>query len=102
MRRERFFSHLPLAAKISLLVGLMGLVSMAIIGYAMVSMRQMDTQYRTLIALESELTHSFGDASVLLALGLISSPLALWVLRGLERGEVVIVRGWLRRLRRTA
>ncbi|PIF93167.1 signal transduction histidine kinase [Acidovorax sp. 62] len=67
MRRERFFSHLPLAAKISLLVGLMGLVSMAIIGYAMVSMRQMDTQYRTLIALESELTHSFGDASVLLS-----------------------------------
>ena len=67
MRRERFFSHLPLAAKISLLVGLMGLVSMAIIGYAMVSMRQMDTQYRALIALESELTHSFGDASVLLS-----------------------------------
>ncbi len=67
MRRERFFSHLPLAAKISLLVGLMGLVSMTIIGYAMLSMRQMDTQYRALIALESELTHSFGDANVLLS-----------------------------------
>ena len=75
MRRERFFSHLPLAAKISLLVGLMGLVSMAIIGYAMLSMRQMDIQYRALIALESELTRSFGEASVLLSKthGLVSS-----------------------------
>ena len=34
-----------------LLVGLMGVVSMAIIGYAMVHMRQMDEQYRTLISL---------------------------------------------------
>ncbi len=42
MTRESFFSNLPLAAKITLLVGLMGAVSMAIIGYAMASMRQMD------------------------------------------------------------
>ena len=31
----------------------------------------------------------------------IGYPLALWVLRGLEPGEVDVVRGWLRRLRRT-
>ena len=31
----------------------------------------------------------------------IGYPLALWVLRGLEPGEVDVVRGWLCRLRRT-
>ena len=68
------FTHAPpdrssqplLAGKITLLVGLMGLVSMAIIGYAMVHMRQMDEQYRTLISLESELAQSFGRTGVLL------------------------------------
>ena len=54
MPRESLFSNLSLAGKITLLLGLMGLVSMAIIGYAMVHMRQMDEQYRTLISLESE------------------------------------------------
>lgn len=67
MTRESFFSNLPLAAKITLLVGLMGAVSMAIIGYAMASMRQMDEQYRTLIKLETELAQSFGHAGVLLS-----------------------------------
>ncbi len=60
MPRESLFSNLSLAGKITLPVGLMGLVSMAIIGYAMVHMRQMDEQYRTLISLESELAQSFG------------------------------------------
>lgn len=66
MPRESLFSNLSLAGKITLLVGLMGLVSMAIIGYAMVHMRQMDEQYRTLISLESELAQSFGRTGVLL------------------------------------
>ena len=66
MPRESLFSNLSLAGKITLLVGLMGLVSMAIIGYAMVHMRQMDEQYRTLISLESELAQSFGRTGTLL------------------------------------
>ena len=66
MPRESLFSNLSLAGKITLLVGLMGVVSMAIIGYAMVHMRQMDEQYRTLISLESELAQSFGRTGVLL------------------------------------
>ena len=66
MPRESLFSNLSLAGKITLLLGLMGLVSMAIIGYAMVHMRQMDEQYRTLISLESELAQSFGRTGVLL------------------------------------
>ena len=66
MPRESLFSNLSLAGKITLLVGLMGVVSMAIIGYAMVNMRQMDEQYRTLISLESELAQSFGRTGVLL------------------------------------
>ena len=69
MPRESLFSNLSLAGKITLLVGLMGLVSMAIIGYAMVHMRQMDEQYRTLISLESELAQSFGR------MGLVSGVL---------------------------
>ena len=67
MPRESLFSNLSLAGKITLLVGLMGVVSMAIIGYAMVHMRQMDEQYRTLISLESELAQSFGRTGVLLS-----------------------------------
>ncbi len=63
---NRYFSNLSLAGKITLLVGLMGVVSMAIIGYAMVHMRQMDEQYRTLISLESELAQSFGRTGTLL------------------------------------
>lgn len=66
MPRESLFSNLSLAGKITLLVGLMGVVSMAIIGYAIVHMRQMDEQYRTLISLESELAQSFGRTGVLL------------------------------------
>ena len=66
MPRESLFSNLSLAGKITLLLGLMGLVSMAIIGYATVHMRQMDEQYRTLISLESELAQSFGRTGTLL------------------------------------
>ncbi|BEU94904.1 response regulator [Acidovorax sp. DW039] len=67
MIRRRLFSNLPLAAKIILLVGLMGLVSMGIVAYAMLSMRQLDAQYRTLITLESELAYRFGSAGMLLS-----------------------------------
>lgn len=64
---RRLFSLLPLTVKIVLLVGLMGVVSMGVVAYAMLSMRQMDSEYRTLIMQESELTYRFGSAGVLLS-----------------------------------
>ncbi len=46
---ERLFLHRPLATKIALLVALMGMISVAVMAYALVSMRGVDRTYRALI-----------------------------------------------------
>lgn len=63
----RRFADLALATKIVLLVGLMGVISIAITVYALVNMRGIDQQYRALIATEAQSALLIGDAALRLS-----------------------------------
>ncbi|GKS87695.1 response regulator [Acidovorax sp. SUPP2539] len=63
----RYFSHLPLTAKIVFLVGLMGVISTASMLYATSKMRGIDQQYNALIAREAQSALHIGDAALLLS-----------------------------------
>jgi signal transduction histidine kinase/ActR/RegA family two-component response regulator/HAMP domain-containing protein/HPt (histidine-containing phosphotransfer) domain-containing protein len=64
MNFRRLFQHRPLASKIALLVAMMGAVTIAVMAYALVSMRGVDRNYRALIDAESRLTHQLGEAAL--------------------------------------
>ncbi|MDP3227179.1 MAG: ATP-binding protein [Acidovorax sp.] len=66
MISERLFHHRPLATKIALLVALMGLISLAVMGYALNSMLSVDHNYRSLIKSEMRLATRLGDAAATL------------------------------------
>lgn len=63
---ERLFLHRPLATKIALLVALMGVISVAVVSYALLSMRAVDHSYRALIDAEMRLAPHLGDAAQVL------------------------------------
>jgi len=67
MISERLFHHRPLATKIALLVALMGVISLAVMGYALNSMLSVDQKYRSLIESEMRLATHLGDAAATLS-----------------------------------
>ena len=67
MTLTRRFADLALATKIVLLVGLMGVISIAITVYSLANMRGIDQQYRALIATEAQSALHIGDAALRLS-----------------------------------
>ncbi|MDA8444387.1 hybrid sensor histidine kinase/response regulator [Paracidovorax valerianellae] len=67
MPLSRYFSHLPLTAKIVFLVGLMGLISSASMFYATSEMRGIDQQYNALIEREAQSALHISDAALVLS-----------------------------------
>ncbi|MFY3386036.1 response regulator [Paracidovorax sp. MALMAid1276] len=63
---ERLFLHRPLATKIALLVALMGLISVAVVASALLSMRAIDHNYRALIESGMRLGPHLGNAALVL------------------------------------
>lgn len=64
MRVSQRLANLALATKIVLLVGLMGVVSVAVMVYALVNMRHIDQQYRALIATEARSALYLSEAAL--------------------------------------
>lgn len=85
MTLTRRFADLALATKIVLLVGLMGVISIAITVYALVNMRGIDQQYRALIHTEAQSALHIGDAALRLS---DASRLVYAVLTEQEEGSM--------------
>ena len=64
MTLTRRFADLALATKIVLLVGLLGVISIAITAYSLANMRGIDQQYRALINTEAQSALHIGDAAL--------------------------------------